>query len=407
MIVFVRDLGEAFRKTSHMREALMSSWARFRINYRCPDAKGSTILHVAAAQGQTKLVAAMGHLNPEIDQRNNAGDTALHLAAEYDQPGVIESLLKHGAGHARRNDLGFAPAQIAAVKCHRASLEVLLKYGSDVAMTTDHGETLLHLACRGVWSRFLQLREDLTRRVNRLDSVEHARPAGNYCNELECTRSANEDALQEESAAVLGFLLDAFRRQPELLRAEDAIGTSPGTVLHYFACFNYLEGARALLREPFSVDASRLNKNGLSALWIAAWFNNTRLGRELLAFGADPNDSDPVRNVSPLHAAIYGYHIERVDETCDFVDDLLASGADPRRADVSGESAAHLVIGTLDFRVMSKFVDALGAEALEMEDDSGNSLFHYAVGILDDVSIYKMIVEKVMNTPLRTSILNL
>ena len=40
---------------------------------------------------------------------------------------------------------------------------------------------------------------------------------------------------------------------------------------------------------------------------------------------------------------------------------------------------------------MSKFIDYLGPDSLEMKDESGNTLFHYAVGCLDEISIQKMI----------------
>ena len=32
--------------------------------------------------------------------------------------------------------------------------------------------------------------------------------------------------------------------------------------------------------------------------------------------------------LTPLHSAIYGYHASRVDETCEFIDELLNAGAD-------------------------------------------------------------------------------
>ena len=61
--------------------------------------------------------------------------------------------------------------------------------------------------------------------------------------------------------------------------SEDAIPTSPGTILHYFACLNYLEGVHTLLHdERYRVFHSRLNKNGLTPLWIASWYNNVRIG---------------------------------------------------------------------------------------------------------------------------------
>ena len=39
---------------------------------------------------------------------------------------------------------------------------------------------------------------------------------------------------------------------------------------------------------------------------------------------------------------------------------------------------------------MSKFIDYLGNEALDIKDENGNTLFHYAVGCLDEQTIYKM-----------------
>lgn len=63
---------------------------------------------------------------------------------------------------------------------------------------------------------------------------------------------------------------------------QDTIPTSPGTLLHYFACLNYVDGVKTLLDDPYRVYHSKLNKNGLTPLWIASWYNNTRIGRPYL-----------------------------------------------------------------------------------------------------------------------------
>ena len=123
--------------------------------------------------------------------------------------------------------------------------------------------------------------------------------------------------------------------------------------------------------------------------------------------------------LTPLHSAIYGYHASRVEETCQFIDELLNAGANAQivnkvrtfishityrftnRTDVhtntkifllhkSGETAAHLAVNTDDLQVISKFVEFLGPEVLNYCDSSGNTLFHYAVGCLDEDSIYKV-----------------
>lgn len=78
------------------------------------------------------------------------------------------------------------------------------------------------------------------------------------------------------------------------------------------------------------VTPNAVNKNGLTALSIAAWYNRTRLGIVLLDYGADPNVQDPEMGLTPLHSAIFGYHVNRVDETCDFIDALLEHKANPK-----------------------------------------------------------------------------
>ena len=79
-----------------------------------------------------------------------------------------------------------------------------------------------------------------------------------------------------------------------------------------------------------------------------------------------------------------------MEETCEFIDQLLRRGANPHFTNKSGETAPLLAVGTNDFQLISKFLDHLGQEVLDMRDESGNSLFHYAVGCLDELSIYKL-----------------
>ena len=100
----------------------------------------------------------------------------------------------------------------------------------------------------------------------------------------------------------------------------------------------------------------------LARLIILLFPYRTILGRLLLDHGANPNVQDPQVKYSPLHCAILGYHMNRSDETCDFIESLLEHGADPRIMDRSGETPPHLCIGTLDFRIMSKFIEHLGPE---------------------------------------------
>ncbi len=257
---FVRDVAESYKKMSHLKEALTHSWARLNLSYRCSgsDATGDTILHVAARLGEAKLASAISHIDASnegdiIDGTNINSDTALHLACEHGHEAVIEALLKHGAAMDKVNAVGFTPLQIAAIKLRRGCAEVLLRYGADhKVITSESGETLLHLACRGAWIRYEELKEALTELLNQSESVAKARMMENgaFCAGQEEILHARESQLQHEVFPFLRLLLEAFKKNPDLMEVEDKVRTSPGTVLHYFACLNYLEGVNVLLKVP-------------------------------------------------------------------------------------------------------------------------------------------------------------
>lgn len=112
---------------------------------------------------------------------------------------------------------------------------------------THYGETLLHLACRQIWIKLQEIKEDLTEDICRQDSVDKAGMSANYCADLEDNKSAREKDLFLLEFPVLELLLDCFKMRPDLVEVEDRIPTSPGTPMHYFACFNYLDGLKKLL----------------------------------------------------------------------------------------------------------------------------------------------------------------
>jgi len=363
---FVRDLASSYKKTSYLKEALTHSWARENIDFRCVGGRGNTLLHVATRMGETKLATAIAHMSEDVNQTNSDGDTPLHLAARHDRPAIVETLLKHGASLEKTNGFGLTPVQVAALQCHKVTLETLIKYGAEYRLSTPQKETLLHLACRSAWTRMQNLKEELNSRINVATDIEENAMSSN-CHDIELAMHDKRRELADSCFPCFHALLEHFKRHPDIIESEDEIPTSPGTILHYFVCLNYADGVRALLDEPFAADADARNKNGISPLWVAAWYNHTLIGGLLLRAGADPNAADPAASVTPLHCAIYGYHIERVEETVEFVDALLKEGADPKRSDASGEAPIHLVVGTLDFRVMALFIDYLGPESLALQ----------------------------------------
>ena len=108
MNAFVAEIADSCKRSSHMKEALRSSWVARNPTYHVPDTLGNTALHAAAALGEHKVVSALGHLLASrvadgVNAKNLEGDTALHLAALHNQAACVEALLKHDADPAVKN----------------------------------------------------------------------------------------------------------------------------------------------------------------------------------------------------------------------------------------------------------------------------------------------------------------
>ena len=259
--------------------------------------------------------------------------------------------MKHGAEKEAENNLRFTPLQVAALKCNKDAVVSLLKYGADYKLQTAQKETIVHLMCRGMWSRILNINDELNAEVLNSVSADATDSQHNFCNDLEMEKRKKTEVLRQKIFPLLSLLLDLFKSNKDVMSVEDAWNTSPGTIMHYFACLNFVDGAKTLLKEPYSIYPSTFNKNKMTPLWIASYYNHTDFGRLLLEYNANPNDCGPVQSRSPLHNAIYGFHIKRVDDTCDFIDALLEHGADPKHMDDAGETPVHLATGTQEFRV--------------------------------------------------------
>lgn len=89
--------------------------------------------------------------------------TALHIAVESGKPAVVETLLGYGADvHVRGGRLRETPLHIAArVKDGDRCALMLLKSGAEANLTTDDGQTAVHVAAKnGNLATMILLLED-------------------------------------------------------------------------------------------------------------------------------------------------------------------------------------------------------------------------------------------------------
>jgi uncharacterized protein len=107
------------------------------------DRSGNTLLTIAAAEGNEKLVKVLLAYKPKLNLRNANGETALQLAAYRGFETIVKDLLAAGA----RTDTPGWPALIYATYTnHESIVEMLLNAGADKDAQADNQMTALMFA---------------------------------------------------------------------------------------------------------------------------------------------------------------------------------------------------------------------------------------------------------------------
>lgn len=109
------------------------------------DPAGSTLLHVAARDGNDKLITELlkRHANPDV--RNRVGDTPLMLAAYSGKQGAAEQLIAAGA---QIDHEGWTPLHYAVFAEKPGMVSFLLGKGAKVNAPAPNGQTALMLAAK-------------------------------------------------------------------------------------------------------------------------------------------------------------------------------------------------------------------------------------------------------------------
>ncbi|XP_071864941.1 no mechanoreceptor potential C isoform X2 [Bombus fervidus] len=128
-----------------------------------PNKRGARSIHTAAKYGHVGIISTLLQRGEKVDATTNDNYTALHIAVENAKPAVVETLLGYGAEvHVRGGKLRETPLHIAArvPDGDRCAL-MLLKSGAGPNLTTDDGQTPVHVAAsHGNLTTLLLLLED-------------------------------------------------------------------------------------------------------------------------------------------------------------------------------------------------------------------------------------------------------
>lgn len=286
-----------------------------------------------------------------------AGDThAIHLAAALGETGLVATLLARGTDANLRDARGRMPLHFAMKARGTAAVDVtraLIRHGADPDRAAANGETPLGLAlARG--EREL---------VNWLDWPRWRLPQRALLGADLPAAAASGDVEAVDKLLALGLHVDAVDAQgaTALIRAAGSgyaalvarlldAGADPALAAHSGAtCLSAAIAARreavvrTLLERGVAPD-QRLPGGG-TALMMAAAFGLPHVIEALLAHGADVNAHDERGNTPLLAAAQAAFDSRDSNTWMRVFDVLLRAGADHARANPAGQTAVLLLLG--------------------------------------------------------------
>ena len=101
------------------------------------DHNRNTLLHIASASGDSRLVLALVSRGADVNARNSFGMTALHCAASYGiSPAIVAILLRHGADPNVIDQDGDTPLTNAISLAHVAVVQQLLAAHADLSFSS-------------------------------------------------------------------------------------------------------------------------------------------------------------------------------------------------------------------------------------------------------------------------------
>jgi ankyrin repeat protein len=282
-------------------------------NYDLRRADGLAPLHYAAREGHEGLISFLLERNANANIKNSSGATPLHEAVRSGKVNVIRHIIRGGADINAQDAKGNSVLHIAApAEDHLAVVKLLMENGVNPNLRDDHGDSPLHVLVS----------------LNRKPEVVQALLAGNV--DVSIRNITGQTplylAVQENRLALVTLLLshgsDIFAADnsgvtpfdyamklkgpvldalitPETARQKDSAGN---TILH-LAVKNKGDAYIVAKILEQKADSNARNREGDTALHIAARMNQEEAGEYILSRGANIFYSNS-KGESPLYIAL-------------------------------------------------------------------------------------------------------
>ena len=274
----------------------------------------------AVRQGDSDAVGALLRADADVNARQLDGATALHWAAYLDDLETAKLLLHAGARPDVANELDVTPLYLACENANAALVRLLLEAGAAPDVALPSGETALMTAARTGSAGAVAALVEHGAAVDTRETTEHQTAlmwavAQRHPDVVRVLIEAGADVNLRSRVRSVATASSPRTGAAEGVSVIDEGGFSP---LLFAARHGDLASARQLVAA--GADPNDTPPSGTSALVVAAHSGHGELAAWLLEQGADPNAAGA--GYTPLHAAIL-----RGD--ADLVSALLARGADP------------------------------------------------------------------------------
>lgn len=187
-------------------EALIQRGAADLVNKK--NVYGWTLLHHAAAHGQSEMTRVLLSVGADFIGRDNAGWSPLLVAAYNGHVDIVQQLLQAGAGSKaelnKGNERGDTPLSWACRGGHTAVVRVLLEAGADVKSSNRNGWTpLFEASTEGhieVVRVLIAARADVTKASNDGETALHQAANGGRLPLIVAVMEAGNDMNRSNSA---------------------------------------------------------------------------------------------------------------------------------------------------------------------------------------------------------------
>ncbi|KAG7969841.1 hypothetical protein I3843_07G053000, partial [Carya illinoinensis] len=246
-----------------------------------------SILHVATKFRREEFAKKLINLNQLlINQKNKKGDTPLHVAASIGCWGITKLLIDRSSSSILETvNIDKDTALHVAVRNDKHSVvELLIHHNQALAkMVNEVGESALFLAVE-------------RNNYHTAKFILNAAP--------ESIHYGGRDHMNVLHIAIIrmeaNFLSEVLQREPNLASEADDFGWTP---LHYAACYGSVQVMKLLLHHAGSSAVYKKDKEGMSALHIAAEQGHLKVVKKVVSEFASTYELLDNKGRTPLHVA--------------------------------------------------------------------------------------------------------